>query len=868
MGCGASAQKDGCRSRLASSVHSDLIVVGASPFAGRYSYKQQYFYQGPAGNTIRRGTDQVWVWLDGKKRNIGNTVGSDDTEDATKGWKLMNERGYKFQYEIVVFDKVASSKTLIKKIDGALADVEVKGYSKRPELQELLSKAQAEKKRAVAFIARSTETGKTLTKALESLADKAATKTKMNALKSQLQKAYDDGIDLTAACIKQARLLIRKTSTTVFSLEVNSATESKDLKALRHLVANETKDVEAGEIQRAKLTIGKLSSEAFSQKVNSATKSKDLKALRHLVANETKDVEAGEIQRAELFIGKLSSEAFSQKVNSATESKDLKALRHLVANETKDVEAGEIQRAKLSIGKLSSEAFSQKVNSATESKDLKALRHLVANETKDVEAGEIKRAKIAITTLELCDATKHKDMVRLDAALKQAGDLKMKEDHKHMNEARVALRECVLTALETAIAIGELETLNNFIAMAVRVGVDPSDKIFQRAKRQKVIASLDVERFRPKRQPTTADEVIMKMAKPEHLAYEFQRKEVIKSGGLSKCLACQGSGKMPYYAKDAAVKKEEKKRNEGKSSSLKRDDGQSGEGEPNVACWMCSGTGNAQRLMTSLTTEQLQDDIPCSICYCDSRYGISDECDHFYCAECIQMSLKAIMDTGQFPAYCPACRAESAGKKVPDRGLISPEALTYLERRDVITKDMQFRMMKQQLSPGDQKFFACPANCGKYLLYIPPSFKQRIMKTPQGPVPTSKPKPGLCECGCVFCMSCHAKLDPDKAGEHDCKKGEVKMDKQTEALLKKLGKKCPCCGNFLQKNGGCDIMMCGDTAHGNLLKAVKNGGCGHQFFWSSLKPAKTFFHDHTGKRRDGYITNEMREAAMKAAGIV
>ena len=58
-------------------------------------------------------------------------------------------------------------------------------------------------------------------------------------------------------------------------------------------------------------------------------------------------------------------------------------------------------------------------------------------------------------------------------------------------------------------------------------------------------------------------------------------------------------------------------------------------------------------------------------------------------------------------------------------------------------------------------------------------------------------------------------------------------------------------------------MMCGTNSHGSILQAILNGGCGHQFFWSSLKPASTFYHGINGERRSGTISKEYRMQAMK-----
>ena len=70
------------------------------------------------------------------------------------------------------------------------------------------------------------------------------------------------------------------------------------------------------------------------------------------------------------------------------------------------------------------------------------------------------------------------------------------------------------------------------------------------------------------------------------------------------------------------------------------------------------------------------------------------------------------------------------------------------------------------------------------------------------------------------------------------------------------------------KNAGCDYMMCGTHTHGSILQAIRNGGCGHQFFWSSLKPASTFYIGINGERRSGAISEEYRMQATEKGILV
>ena len=100
---------------------------------------------------------------------------------------------------------------------------------------------------------------------------------------------------------------------------------------------------------------------------------------------------------------------------------------------------------------------------------------------------------------------------------------------------------------------------------------------------------------------------------------------------------------------------------------------------------------------------------------------------------------------------------------------------------------------------------------------------------------------------------------------HDCDKmkANAEMDKASLAILQKNAKACPNCGAWVQKTGGCDTMMCGTHSHGSIVTAIRNGGCGHQFAWSSLQPCSTFYTGIYGERRSGKISKEYRLKAME-----
>ena len=121
------------------------------------------------------------------------------------------------------------------------------------------------------------------------------------------------------------------------------------------------------------------------------------------------------------------------------------------------------------------------------------------------------------------------------------------------------------------------------------------------------------------------------------------------------------------------------------------------------ACVVCRGTG---RVCAELTPEQAaaaaapaaEGAYDCQICGGDGEYCISSTCGaHFFCADCIQGTLKAAIELGQFPAQCPVCRVEAGGSSATNDvsvGRIDDEGLSFLAARGVIPRELLFRFAK------------------------------------------------------------------------------------------------------------------------------------------------------------------------------
>ena len=181
-----------------------------------------------------------------------------------------------------------------------------------------------------------------------------------------------------------------------------------------------------------------------------------------------------------------------------------------------------------------------------------------------------------------------------------------------------------------------------------------------------------------------------------------------------------------------------------------------------VNCLVCRGHGTLDQFVGSFEAPEEADQQPCEVCYDDSKYGVSTECLHFYCEDCILGSLEAILDLGQFPAYCPACRTESEGiHDETAKGKIQGPALTLLQSKDVITLDFQFRFMRQQ-EQSEEKFFKCPAaGCTAYLIDQDPQYAIVARGKSEVEGFERKMRLGKCDCGARVCVRCHAQAVPE-----------------------------------------------------------------------------------------------------------
>eukprot|EP00943_MAST-04B_sp_MAST-4B-sp1_P008266 g8266.t1 len=425
----------------------------------------------------------------------------------------------------------------------------------------------------------------------------------------------------------------------------------------------------------------------------------------------------------------------------------------------------------------------------------------------------------------------------IDKAQKMANEHNVIQDSLEYKRIQTVKHAIAKVCLRVAVDSGDKNRLNSALALANKLKLPSGDGDKEKALNLKIAYEVGAEMMAIKRQPTISNEIIENLAAPDSIYLEIRRREYFKNGDSIDCPQCVGPGNR-----------------DGIEDS----------------CWMCLGTGKTSKHITELKAPD-NSTVDCLICYDVAEYGLSTVCTHFFCSRCIRMTLETALEMGQIPMYCPACKAAHGGKdsKKPKVGRIEETVLTFLARRNIISKDLQFRIMmaerkKRNASEQGKEFFACPGRCGNYLIHEDPGSEMKIVKGKEGHKLVVWSKPGVCKCGVLVCVRCHCKLTQKTWETHDCNASKgSEIDAKTLATLRANAKQCPNCQAWVQKNDGCDTMMCGTNSHGSILQAIRNGGCGHQFYWTTLKPANTFYQGMNGERRSGFISAEYRKKCIE-----
>ncbi|XP_022703143.1 E3 ubiquitin-protein ligase ARIH1-like [Varroa jacobsoni] len=192
----------------------------------------------------------------------------------------------------------------------------------------------------------------------------------------------------------------------------------------------------------------------------------------------------------------------------------------------------------------------------------------------------------------------------------------------------------------------------------------------------------------------------------------------------------------------------------------------------------------------------------CQICMCEapaeSMAGL--ECGHKFCASCWNMYLSTkVMDEGCQMITCPAV---SCGVLVDDQTVI----------KLLIDPKVRIHYQKQITESFVQ--------CNRLLRWCPSPGCVNAVK-----VNSSDVRPVRCNCGHLFCFGCGKEYhDPVNCDMLRCWHKKCNDDSETSNWLAANTKECPKCFVPIQKDGGCNHVLC------------RNQNCRMDFCWVCLGP--------------------------------
>ncbi|KAJ4367043.1 hypothetical protein N0V83_007573 [Neocucurbitaria cava] len=229
-----------------------------------------------------------------------------------------------------------------------------------------------------------------------------------------------------------------------------------------------------------------------------------------------------------------------------------------------------------------------------------------------------------------------------------------------------------------------------------------------------------------------------------------------------------------------------------------------------------------QKEAAKAASKSRKNEKECAICavvksasYCFKVFNGSNICNHFdnICGVCIRKLLKTKVVARQLtePAlecpypHCNHVLEVTELKKVLTRG-------AYDEYDDHLVKYLLW---------SDESYIACLSEaCGIY-----------FSKEACNDGANSKPKVACPYCAYEICLKCNRPWNNHDSG--GCDEARKEEDKLSEEALKSLGAKpCPNCGVNIEKNGGCDHMIC--------------QRCRENFCWQCLAPYSPYMQHAEG----------------------
>uniref|UniRef100_A0AC35GPW0 RBR-type E3 ubiquitin transferase n=1 Tax=Panagrolaimus sp. PS1159 TaxID=55785 RepID=A0AC35GPW0_9BILA len=204
------------------------------------------------------------------------------------------------------------------------------------------------------------------------------------------------------------------------------------------------------------------------------------------------------------------------------------------------------------------------------------------------------------------------------------------------------------------------------------------------------------------------------------------------------------------------------------------------------------------KLSTEKNTELISKIGDCYICF-DKKRIIGLSCGHLYCNECWEsyLSTRFREENDAFP-FCIGPDCKMIADNVAVLKLLSSENEKAFYKKFIVKTAV---------------------NSNPHLKWCPGQDCEMIAKCS-----SSGCQPIQCKCGTLFCFFCSQEAHepvPCDIIKRWAKK--IEGDSLTMKWISVSTKDCPKCGIPIEKNGGCNRMVC------------KNNSCNFQFCWSCLK---------------------------------
>ena len=185
---------------------------------------------------------------------------------------------------------------------------------------------------------------------------------------------------------------------------------------------------------------------------------------------------------------------------------------------------------------------------------------------------------------------------------------------------------------------------------------------------------------------------------------------------------------------------------------------------------------------------KIETEYKCKICEEDiseeeKAKNKCEQCDNYFCSECLYMHIKELIRNGKYSLYCPECSFAYTKNRI---GQILSFNIKDKNEVENLKKLFEKSNTKELILSNPELMFCPIANCNGFA-------KKNKNK-----------EYNICTMGHKFCIKCG-----ELWHENGICKDEEKVDELFEKYRKQYNlKNCPYCNIITNKNGGCNHITC------------------------------------------------------------